>query len=78
MISLKTYWCFDQEARGAACGELRASLSALATQPRALSLLCRLAVRARLGPGGQRRVNQLPRLPRKIKNFISLRDLYSA
>ncbi|CAL1530491.1 unnamed protein product [Lymnaea stagnalis] len=45
-----------------------------ASVPRSLLSLSRCVVRRALGPGKQRQVNQLNSIPRKIKNYISLRD----
>ncbi|XP_005094682.1 ankyrin-3 [Aplysia californica] len=57
--------------------EIRELLINMASVPRALVLLCRIAVRSALGAGNPRRVNQLRLVPRKVKNYISLRELYS-
>ncbi|RUS86853.1 hypothetical protein EGW08_005390 [Elysia chlorotica] len=54
---------------------LRELLIDSACNPRTLMSLCRCVVRRALGPGGHRKVNQLSGVPRKIKNFILLRQI---
>ncbi|CAG5132205.1 unnamed protein product, partial [Candidula unifasciata] len=54
---------------------LRQLLMDSAATPLSLLSLCRCAVRRILGPGKQRQVNQLNALPRKVKNYIALREL---
>ncbi|GFR71644.1 ankyrin-3 [Elysia marginata] len=46
-----------------------------ACNPRTLMSQCRCVVRRALGPGGQRKVNQLIGVPRKVKNYIVLRQI---
>ena len=54
---------------------LRELLIDSACTPRSLMSLCRCVVRRALGPGGHRKVNQLSGVPRKVKNFILLRQI---
>lgn len=55
--------------------DLRELLAESASNPLSLLSLCRCTVRRLLGPGRQRQVNQLNALPRKVKNYIALREL---
>lgn len=54
---------------------LRELLIESASNPVTLMSLCRCIVRRALGPGRQRQVNLLSTVPRKVKNYISLREL---